>query len=52
MAGLAQILLITLITGLISGTVAYVYKVRKVTKKDYKQIDYAKTKRPDVTIGL
>lgn len=52
MDNLGGILLITLISTICSATVTYIYLVRKYTRKDYKQSDYAKTKRPDITIGL
>lgn len=52
MNNLGEILLITLICAICSGTATYIYRVKKVTRKDFKQSDYAKTKRPDITIGL
>lgn len=52
MGNLNEVLLITLFTTVISAAITYMYKVRKHTRKDYKQSDYAKTKRPDITIGL
>lgn len=52
MPTLAQILLITLITAIISTTLTYFVKVRKVTRKDFKKEDYAKNRRPDITVGL
>lgn len=52
MDNLGDILIITLISAICSATITYYYRVRKVTRKDYKQSDFAKTKRPDITIGL
>lgn len=52
MATLPQVLFITFLAILVSGALSYFLRVRKVTRKDYKASDYAKTRRPDTTIGL
>lgn len=52
MATLPQVLFITFVAILVSGLLSYIIRVKKVTRKDYKASDYAKTKRPDTSIGL
>ncbi|HRN85975.1 MAG TPA: hypothetical protein PKU78_00070 [Candidatus Dojkabacteria bacterium] len=47
-----QILLITLVTAIGSSITTYLYRKRKIAKKDYSLSDHAKTKRPDITIGM
>ena len=52
MATLPQVLFITFVAILVSGILSYLLRVRKVSRKDYKASDYARTRRPDTTIGL
>lgn len=52
MANLDDILIIFFISAIISFIIAFVYKSWKVTKKDYKQEDYARDKGSGVSIDL
>lgn len=52
MDNVGQILLITLVCAIGSGFTTYLYRKRKISRKDYSLSDHAKTKRPDITIGL
>lgn len=52
MADLGDILLITLITSVISASLTFWYKSRKISRKDYRREDDAKNRKPDITIGL
>lgn len=52
MPTLGEILLIALMSGTISAVLMYIYKSRKIRRKDFKPEDSAKNRKPDVTIGL
>lgn len=52
MADLGDMLLIALISGTIAAAITYIYRLRKISRKDFRQEDDAKNRKPDITIGL